>query len=164
MIYSKTHNFFAYLLFNGQSNNLDAIFEIPELFLGSNWKAVLNFWSDLDNLTQEDLEKIKTKINIISSEEKNEAIKLANRYSRDIVSRITQSNPYLRKNSYNISHLFWRKFSEAVFRSIGKIKCENSSCAAMYASQELISLSLFLEHNKSLTFLPLFDFDPQTNT
>jgi hypothetical protein len=64
---SKTHQKFEYLLRYSDHHvrRRQTTLEYPELFLGPNWKNVLNFWIYLDTLSDEKLNLSDEKLNLI---------------------------------------------------------------------------------------------------
>ena len=127
---SKTHQRFSERLHNHR------VLTNPEEFLGPNYKAVLNFWLSIDDLSKDQWEVI--------------------------VGRYRNFYDYHWSEWCKAVDEAWDASREAIRDEFAI----NSACAvwgvyygfsgAYYATRELIGMHLILEQNKPLKFFPMF--------
>ena len=128
MIISKIHKRFSERL------TVPRVLSNPEEFLGPNYKAVLNFWLSVDDLTEEQWETIYSRYFDFRDNHESEWYK-----ARD--EAIEASKETIR----------WEFAYNAAFAALGVY-----GWAACYATRELIGMHLLLDQQKSLTFFPMF--------
>jgi hypothetical protein len=124
---SRTHKEFAKRL------NKQDVLNHPEIYLGPNWAAVIDFWLYLDTLTIEQLMVVYERYYALSIEELNIAYNKACRAARVTTKYCGLAGP----SSYCI----------VVHRA---------RSAACRATEELIGLDKLLEQDHQLVFFPLF--------
>ena len=107
----------------------------PEEFLGPNYKAVLNFWSILDDLTKDQWETIKGRYLDFYDKQYSEWDKTTDeaiKASYETIGRYFTDNAALAA---------WNDYY---------------SYAALHATRELIGIHLLLDQQKPLTFFQMF--------
>jgi hypothetical protein len=127
---SKTHQKFSRRLENPR------VLENPEEFLGENFKAVLNFWLILDDLSKEQLSVVEERYWAFYNENLSEWYKATDLAYFASIEAIGKG--------YTIV---------ASWAALGV----TNSLAAHWATEELISMHKILEdHQQPLTFFPMF--------
>ena len=125
---SKAHKRFSERLENPR------VLTNPEEFLGPNYKAVLNFWMILDELSEDQLKNIHScylDFSIYQLSEWRKAVNEAIKASEETIGRD-----------------FADKAADAAYVVYG--------WAAYRATRELIGMYIILEQNKPLTILNMF--------
>jgi hypothetical protein len=135
MNYSTTHQWFSEF-----SSNTD-VFNNPLVYLGPNYKTVLNFWQYTDSLTTEQWKIIESR-------------------------HIELGYPNWSSNIHRRSE-HWYKVHDSAYETVGDVAGYAAVAAAgdyypwtaaSDATYELIGMHKLFEQGESLTFVPLFDF------
>jgi hypothetical protein len=140
MNYSKSHQYF-----NNHLGGEYPVLSQPENFLGPNYEAVLNFWSWIDTLTDQQMDKlgrcyhssdeyVRQNAWNISREFATTAVGHSNRVATFVSTEITPIARYQYRDSHN-----------------GAMRC------AKLAAYELISMHILLEQGHKLFFVPMFE-------
>ena len=127
MTISKTHQRFA----SGYKKP-DAI-EHPEKYLGPNWESVLNFWEQIDKLSDEQIEIVKDRF---SDAYNNSWVEWRTAFD----TAWTSSNDVV---GFKVSYSIWGDATRYG--------------AEAYATLELIGMHKLIEHGKQPYFIPMFD-------
>jgi hypothetical protein len=138
MNYSKTQRRFSV-----EIDDVDVLVN-PQSYFGPNYKTVLNFWTYLDSLTEEQIREVENRINILN---------LWNIGPDNIKNRCTESTLYA------VDKSFENTSDKNVF-IVGECFGDSDyEYAAAIGTCEIIAMDkIFQDQGKSLTFVPLFDF------
>ena len=127
MSYSKAHQNFS-----TQLQKPEALTN-PEDFLGPNYQTVLNFWTFMDSLTEDNWNEVARRYNALDSAARNAAWSAAWSAARDAAG---YAAAYAARDAA---------------RGVAWV-------AAGIATYELIGMHTLLNDGKTLLFVPLFDF------
>ena len=126
LMYSTTHQKYAEIMSN------ENILSRPEDFLGPNYQTVLNFWTFLDSLSEEQRKEVRKRDRDLARDVCYSACEAANNSARKML-------PYF----------FTRNGSIFGGQSVALSTAWDATC-------ELIGMNTLLYEGKSLTFVPLF--------
>jgi hypothetical protein len=128
-MYSKTHQKYAEIMSN------ENILSHPEDFLESNYEAVLNFWTFLDSLSEEQWKEVMKRDRDLAGDALFSAYVAASASAKKMI-------PYFLTGNNSAYALFGSS--------------SGAPSAAWDATCELIGMNTLLYEGKSLTFVPLF--------
>ena len=128
IMYSTTHKKYAEIMSN------ENILTQPEDFLGPNYQTVLNFWTFLDGLSEEQWKEVRKGDIDLAGDVVFSAYEAAN-------NSVEKISPYFLTGINSAYALFgW----------------SGAASSAWDATCELIGMNSLLDEGKSLTFVPLF--------
>ena len=125
---SKSHKRFSEFL------NTSRVLESPEEFLGPNYKAVLNFWLSIDDLSKDQWRTIKSRYDDFYNNQRSDWDKV--------------TEEAIKASDETIGELFAGNASYAAHDVYGY--------AAGWATRELIGMHKLFQKDQSLKIFPLF--------
>ncbi len=136
---SKTHKEFAKRL------NKQDVLNRPEIYLGPNWEAVINFWLYLDTLTEEQLKVVGERY--VALNKKKRHISISNARVASVTIKYEQDAEI------------------AAYCSVSSTQSVGVKTAAYYATCELLGLDKLLKRGHQPVFFPMFlnPLNQQTN-
>ena len=142
MNYSKAHQNFSNRLQNPEA------LTAPEDFLGPNYKTVLNFWTFMDSLTEDNWKEVARRYRALDSAAWSVA-----RYAARYAARDAAWDAARDAAGYAAWCAAWDAARGAAWDAAG----DAARYAARDATYELIGMHTLLDDGKTLMFVPLFN-------
>jgi hypothetical protein len=141
MNYSKSHHNFNHH-FGG---NYDVLNQ-PEIFLGPNYEAVLNFWWYIDTLTDQQMDKLGGCYYSCDEYVRQNAWNISREFATTTVGR-----------SNRVSTFVSTEITPPARRYLYKDNHNGARVCVKIAAYELISMHILLEQGRKLFFVPMFE-------
>ena len=124
----------------------------PENFLGPNYETVLNFWTFMDSLTEDNGKEVSRRYYALDSAARAAARAAARDAARDAAGSAAWSAA-----GYAAWDAAWDAAWAAAWDAAGSAAWGGAWYAAWYATYELIGMHTLLDQGKTLMFVPLFN-------